>query len=160
MMNIEKFRLLDEIYEISIENGTLVSQMQVPKVSSVLNEHFPGNSIVPGVILIEIMAQSSGNLIMAKLDFNKMAVLAKVSHCKFAGFVVPGDKLICSTKLLKYERGFTVNQAEITRDGVVMAKAELRMKVLDFFCELAKKTLVSNFHRLTKRTMEVVASDV
>lgn len=160
MMNIEKFRLLDKISEISIENGTLISQMQVPEVSSVLDEHFPGNPIVPGVLLIEIMAQSSGNLAMAKLDFNKMVVLAKVSHCKFVDFVVPGDKLICSIKLLICNRGFTVNQAEITRDGVVIAKAELRMKVLDFFCELAKETLISNFNRLTKQTMKAATNDV
>jgi hypothetical protein len=97
---------------------------------------------------------------MAKMDFNRMAVLAKVSHCKFVDYVVPGDKLSCIINLLSCTRGFTVNHAEITRDGVVIAKAELRMKVLDFFCEMTKETLISNFGRLTGNCAVRATSDV
>lgn len=160
MMNIERFRLLDKISKLSVSEGTLLSQIQVPVVSTVLDEHFPGKPILPGVLLIEIMAQSSGYLVMAKFDFNKMAVLAKVSHCKFVDFVIPGDTLICSVKVLLCNRGFSVHQAEITRDGVVIAKAELRMKVLDFFGESAKETLKHKFDQLTSYATNVAAREL
>jgi 3-hydroxyacyl-[acyl-carrier-protein] dehydratase len=147
-MNIENYELLDKISEISIENGTLVSQMKIPENSSILDAHFKGSPIMPGALLIEIMAQSSGNLILAKMEFNKMAVLASVSYCKFVDFSVPGDKLECSIQLLKFNSEFAVSQAQITRDGGLIAKAELRMKVLDFFSEITQKNIIDNYNQM------------
>jgi len=149
-MNIEHFKMLDQITGISIDNDTLVSRIDVQETSTIFDFHFPDNPIMPGVLLIEIMAQSAGYLAMAKLNFNSLAILAKVSHCKFASFVSPGDALVCEVTILSSGNGFTANKARIFRDDTVVATAEFRMKTLEFPNVKAKQVLVDNFKLLTE----------
>lgn len=151
MMDFDRFNMVDKINTISVEQGTIETQTIVPTDSSFLDNHFPSNPIVPGVLLIEVMAQSSGNLAMAKLEFTKMAVLASVSHCKFFDFVMPGDILTCSAKLLSCKRGFSVNEVNVYREDEVVAMAELRMKIIDFFCDFSKEKIISNFNVMLEK---------
>ncbi len=148
-MNIEQFKMLDTISHVSTDDRILTGSTRVPEISKIFDFHFPNYPVMPGVLLIEVMAQAAGYLAMMQMELKSMAVLAKVSHCKFVDFVQPGDVLEFHIKMLRCENGFTVNKGEIRRNNTMIATAELRMKLIKFPNETAQKILIKNFQELT-----------
>src|ERR1041385_3049962 len=73
-----------------LKNSTEAS---VPTTSTIFEGHFPGFPLMPCVLLIEAMAQTSGWLLVAVNRFERMAFLAAVKDAKFRMFVTPGRKL-------------------------------------------------------------------
>lgn len=65
-----------------------------------LHDHYPGFAVMPGSLMLEGMAQTGGILLGQTHDFRHMVILAKVPKLVFHGWVVPGDTLIYSAKLL------------------------------------------------------------
>ena len=63
----------------------------VPDQSPIFEGHFPGYPLLPGVLMIETMAQTGGWLVLATLRFARMAFLAQVKKAKIRAFVVPGQ---------------------------------------------------------------------
>lgn len=150
-MNIEKFSLLDEINHISSEPGRLTSTISVPKNNSVFSEHFPDNPILPGVLLIEIMAQSAGQLSMYLHDFKQMAILVKVNEGKFVDSVRPGDLLTCEVEQLKLGKGFSLYKATVKSKDTLKASAEIRLRITPFPSPQANQIFIERFHTLTKK---------
>ena len=74
---------------------------------------------VPGVLLIEAMAQTSGWLIIAINKFERMPFLASVRAAKLRRFVTPGERLALSAKLVHDGSGYAVTTASIEADGNV-----------------------------------------
>ncbi|NLG75947.1 MAG: beta-hydroxyacyl-ACP dehydratase, partial [Xanthomonadaceae bacterium] len=62
-MRLETFQMLDSIETLDREGHTLVALAHVPASSSVFEGHFPGYPIMPGVLLLETMAQAAGYLL-------------------------------------------------------------------------------------------------
>lgn len=147
-MNLDTFCIPDEIYSLSIEKGLIVTGSKIPRSSSLFNNHFPDLPVLPGIYLIEFIAQSAGHLTMASLGFSKMAVLAKVSHCKFSNFVSPGEEIICKIEKHKCEHGFTLSSATVFCAERSVCTAEIRMKILDFPSNRARDLLISNFEKI------------
>jgi 3-hydroxyacyl-[acyl-carrier-protein] dehydratase len=59
-MQLEYFQLIDRIVDLNLEARTAIVEAQVPTTSTIFEGHFPGYPIMPGVLLTEAMAQSSG----------------------------------------------------------------------------------------------------
>jgi 3-hydroxyacyl-[acyl-carrier-protein] dehydratase len=110
-MNLDYFQLIDRIVDLNIEGKTITVEAQVPEKHTIFEGHFPGFPIMPGVLLTEAMAQSSGWLILGVLKFERMPFLAIVKEAKMRGFVSPGQLLTIDAKLEHEGSGFAVAKA-------------------------------------------------
>src|ERR1700744_6762598 len=107
-MQLEYFQLIDRILDLNLEEKTITVEAQVPKTSTVFEGHFPGYPIMPGVLLIESMAQTSGWLLVALMKFERMPFLAAVKEAKMRGFVSPGELLKVDASVVHEGSGFTI----------------------------------------------------
>src|SRR5512133_125751 len=92
-MRLEYFQLIDRVAALDLKQRTIKVEAQVPVESTVFEGHFPGYPLMPGVLLIESMAQTSGWLIIGLMRFERMPFLAAVKEAKMRGFVTPGELL-------------------------------------------------------------------
>ena len=107
------FLLVDRIVHIDLENNKIIGQKNVTINEHFFQGHFPGAPIMPGVLILEALAQTGGVLVHQKGYGHKIAVLLNISSAKFRRPVVPGDILILQAIGLHFSN----------RAGKVSAKA-------------------------------------
>lgn len=92
--------------------------------------HFPEEPVMPGVLIIEALAQV-GAVAILSLEENKgkIAFFGGIDKCRFKNKVRPGDKLRLETKIIKRKGPVGVGEAAATVDGRVVAKAELTFMI-------------------------------
>ena len=73
-MQLEYFQLIDRILDLDTEAKTITVEAQVPTASTIFEGHFPGYPLMPGVLLIELMAQTSGWLLLGLDEIRTHAV--------------------------------------------------------------------------------------
>src|SRR5262247_3382503 len=112
-MRIEYFQLIDRIVDLDLAGQTIRTEARVPTASTIFEGHFPGYPLMPGVLLIEAMAQTSGWLVIGVTKFTRMPFLVAVKEAKFRNFVEPGTVLSLSAKLVHEGSGFAVTEADI-----------------------------------------------
>ncbi|MPZ56319.1 MAG: beta-hydroxyacyl-ACP dehydratase [Rhizobiales bacterium] len=131
-MRIDYFQLIDRIVEIDIAARTIRTEAAVPQTSTIFEGHFPGYPILPGVLLIEAMAQTSGWLVIAMTRFERMPFLAAVKEAKLRRFVPPGEQLTLSATLAHEGSGYAVADAQGIADGKLVCDAQITFRVVDF----------------------------
>lgn len=131
-MRLEYFEMIDRIVRLDRAAGRIEALAQVPMESPVFEGHFPGHPLVPGVLLTETMAQASGYLVLAHLDFAQMPFLMGVDKARFRAFVGPGATLTIEASLEHDGSGYAVTRAAITHAGKPLANAELRFRTMPF----------------------------
>ena len=131
-MHLEYFQMIDRIDAVDQDVTTLNANSTVPEKSPVFEGHFPGMPLVPGVLLIETMAQASGFLVMAKNGFDAMPFLVGVKQGKLRTFVEPQTELEIEAKLEHDGSGFAVTNASIRSDGKKICDAQLTFKTIAF----------------------------
>src|SRR5262252_186758 len=120
-MRIEYFQLIDRIVALDIGAGTICVEAQVPRESTIFEGHFPGHPLMPGVLLIESMAQASGWLLLGVLKFERMPILAAVKEAKVRGSVFPGDVMTIEASLAHEGSGYAMTEAKIKVGGKLRA---------------------------------------
>lgn len=139
-MRLEYFQLIDRIVDLNLADRSISSEAVVPAENTIFEGHFPGFPLMPGVLLIEAMAQTSGWLVVAMNQFKRMPFLAQVKDAKFRTFVTPGQKLMVTAKLTHEGSGYAVTEAKITLAGKPVCDATLTLRVMDFpNAEVAEK---------------------
>lgn len=131
-MRLEYFQMVDRIVELDPGRKIVRADCLVPEQSPVFEGHFPGHPILPGVLMIETMAQTGGWLILAGLRFSHMAFLAQVKEAKMRGFVAPGTPLQAEAELLHDGSGYAVASGRILAGDKRVADAELLYRVVPF----------------------------
>ena len=131
-MRLEYFQLIDRIVTLDLEAHTLKAHAEVPQTSTIFEGHFPGHPLMPGVLLIESMAQTSGWLIIAITRFARMPFLAAVREAKLRTFVSPGQVLSLTASLVHEGSGFAVTKAAVEADGKTVANCEITFRVMEF----------------------------
>ena len=131
-MRLEYFQLIDRIVEIDIEGRKLRAEATVPTASTIFEGHFPGYPLMPGVLLMEAMAQASGWLIIGLTKFTRMPFLAAFKEAKLRSFVTPGQTLALGATLLHEGSGYSVTKAEIRVGGKLVCNAEITFRLVEF----------------------------
>jgi 3-hydroxyacyl-[acyl-carrier-protein] dehydratase len=131
-MRLEYFLLIDRIVELKLDDHTIRTEATVPTASTIFEGHFPGHPLMPGVLLIETMAQTSGWLLIAMYKFTRMPFFAAVKEAKLRTFVTPGQALAVSASLVHDGSGFAVTKADIKCDGKPVCNAELTFRLVEF----------------------------
>lgn len=131
-MRLEYFLLIDRIVDLNLDEQTIRTEANVPTASTIFEGHFPGYPLMPGVLLIETMAQTSGWLLIALHKFTRMPFFAAVKEAKLRSFVTPGQALSVTAKLLHDGSGFAMTKAEIKSDGKLICNAEITFRLVEF----------------------------
>jgi 3-hydroxyacyl-[acyl-carrier-protein] dehydratase len=131
-MRLEYFQMLDEIAAFDPERATLTARASVPTSSPIFDGHFPGEPIMPGVLLLEVMAQASGYLVLAMNGFSRMPFFANAKSANFRSFVRPEANLSVSVRRVHDGSGYTVTSATIERDAEKVCDAQLTMRNVIF----------------------------
>lgn len=131
-MLLEYFQMIDKVESVDLGLGRLKATSVVPLESPVFEGHFPGMPLVPGVLLIETMAQASGMLLLAVKDFEAMPFLMSVDGAKMRTFVEPGAVLDIEAVLEHDGSGFAVTKAKITSGGKKVCDAQLKLRTMPF----------------------------
>jgi beta-hydroxyacyl-ACP dehydratase FabZ len=125
------FLMVDRIVEIN--DDTIVGLKNVTFNEPHFTGHFPGYPVMPGVLIIEAMAQVAGILVgkMAPHTRGKIMFLAAVENAKFRKPVVPGDQLRIEMKMVRLKHTVAKIQGVGTVDGQVVAEAMLMCTLTD-----------------------------
>ena len=129
-MRLEYFQMIDRV--LAVEDGSLAAEARVPEASPVFEGHFPGHPLVPGVLLVETMAQASGYLLLHRTGFTRMPFLVKVDGAKLRSFVTPRTRLTVEARLHHDGSGFAVTRGRISAEGRRICDAELTLQFLPF----------------------------
>ncbi|HTO65057.1 MAG TPA: 3-hydroxyacyl-ACP dehydratase FabZ family protein [Bradyrhizobium sp.] len=146
-MQLEYFQLVDRILDFNLEEKTIRVEAQVPTTNTIFEGHFPGHPIMPGVLLIESMAQTSGWLLLALMRFERMPFLAAVKEAKMRGFVSPGEVLTIDASIVHEGSGYAITEAKIRVDGKVRTNATLTFSHIPF----PNPDLRGHMHAVAKR---------
>lgn len=131
-MQLEYFHMIDRIVELNVDEKKIVVEAQVPKESTIFEGHFPGFPLMPGVLLIESMAQASGWLQLGVLKFERMPILAAVKEAKVRGSVFPGDLMSIEATLTHEGSGYAMTEAKIRVGGKLRANSSLTFTQIPF----------------------------
>ena len=131
-MQLEYFYLIDRIVDLNIGEKTITVEAQVPQQNTIFEGHFPGYPLLPGVLLIESMAQTSGWLLIALMKFERMPFLAMVKEAKMRSFVTPGELLKVDASVVHEGSGFTITEASISVGGKRRCNATLTFRHIPF----------------------------
>ena len=131
-MRLEYFQMVDRIAELDPAAGTVRAECLVPEASPVFEGHFPGYPLLPGVLMIEAMAQTGGWLVLAVLRFRRMPFLAQVKEAKLRTFVTPGQALQVEARLLHDGSGYAMVEGSIASGDRRVANAQITYRVVPF----------------------------
>jgi 3-hydroxyacyl-[acyl-carrier-protein] dehydratase len=131
-MQLEYFQLVDRILDLNLAEKTIRVEAQVPKTNTIFEGHFPGHPLMPGVLLIESMAQASGWLLLGVLKFERMPILAAVKEAKVRGSVFPGELLTIEASMVHEGSGYALTEGKVRVGGKLRANATLTFTLIPF----------------------------
>ena len=131
-MDLDHFTLIDRIVDLNLGERMITVEANVPQTHSIFEGHFPGFPIMPGVLLTEAMAQSSGWLLLGVTKFERMPFLAMIKEAKMRGFVNPGDLLTIDAKVEHEGSGFAVTSAKVRVGKDLKCNADLTFRQIPF----------------------------
>lgn len=125
------FLLIDKI--TAMEEGKSITGIKNVTINEPFFQgHFPGNPIMPGVLICEALAQVGAVLLLGmEENKGKLGVFTGINNFKFRKQVVPGDTLVLKAELLTYRHGMGKAAVEAEVDGKTAAKGEINFAVIE-----------------------------
>ena len=125
------FLLVDRIVELEPER--IVGIKNVTVNEPFFASHFPNFPVMPGVLIVEAMAQTAGILVLRSIPDrdSKLVFLVSVDYARFRKPVVPGDQLRLEMKMMRRKGTVVKMSGRATVEGVLVAEAEVMCKLED-----------------------------
>ena len=127
------FLLVDRVVEL--ERGKSLSAIKNVSINEPFFQgHFPGQPVMPGVLILEALAQATGLLAFAEMGDahkTKLYMLVGIDKARFRGQVFPGDQLVLNISQKRNMRGIGMYQCQALVDGTVVAEAEMMCSAQD-----------------------------
>jgi len=121
------FLLIDRIVHCDV-NKSITAEKSVTQNEPFFQGHFPQQPVMPGVLIIEAMAQAGGVLShesMPEVDPKPLFFLAAVDNARFRRTVLPGDRLVIEVEVAKIKRGIWFYACQALVDGKLAVKADI-----------------------------------
>ena len=127
----DPFLFLDEMIELeSLKSG--IGIKYVKETDDFFRGHFPGKPVMPGVLIIESLAQVGAVILLSHSDYRgKIAFFTGISNAKFRRSVLPGDTLELHCTLNKIRRGFGFGSAKAYVKGELVCETEISFAIGD-----------------------------
>lgn len=123
------FLLIDSIEELEA-GSRAVGRKCVSMNEPYFQGHFPGNPVMPGVLILEALAQTGAVAMLSVEEWKgKTAYFAGIDKAKFRKKVIPGDVLTLEAKVVKCKGPLGISEAVATVDGKVVAQAQLTFAI-------------------------------
>ena len=147
-MRLEYFQMIDGIDSFDADAATITARARIPAQSPVFEGHFPGLPLMPGVLLIETMAQASGIMLYAAGGFEQLPFLASVKTAKIRSFVLPKSEMTIKAAREHDGSGFAITRAEITVAEELVCDASLTFRFMDFPSQTVEDYIRGNAEKL------------
>src|SRR5574337_450121 len=122
------FLLVDRVIDIADDEITAIKNVTINE--EFFQGHFPQYPVMPGVLIMEALAQAAGVLELSKPENKgKLVFYAGMDNVKYKKQVTPGDKLILNAKFIKRRGPIAVVEAKATVDGKLAAKGTLTFAI-------------------------------
>ena len=125
------FLLIDRVLEM--EECSLRALKNVTMNEPFFQGHFPGTPVMPGVLVVEAMAQAAGFLLLCQVEDrdDKLIYFTGIDKCRFRKPVVPGDQLIFEVELVAKRSAFAKISGRALVDGEVVCEAQMMSAMAD-----------------------------
>lgn len=147
-MRLEYFQLVDRVTALDPAAGTVRAESSVPQTSPVFEGHFPDHPLLPGVLMIETLAQTGGWLLLAMQRFARMPFLAQVRDAKLRTFVQPGTRLVAVVRLVHDGSGYAVTTGRLEAREKTAAEAEIMYRVAPFPSDVLREHMLEAARRV------------
>jgi UDP-3-O-[3-hydroxymyristoyl] N-acetylglucosamine deacetylase / 3-hydroxyacyl-[acyl-carrier-protein] dehydratase len=126
------FLLVDKITDFKIDES-VVGVKNVTTNEPFFEGHFPGQPVMPGVLIIEAMAQTGGILLLNGVENpgDKLVFFMSINNAKFRKPVVPGDQLVFELKMVNRKSRICTMSGKAYVDGQLVAEADLMASIID-----------------------------
>jgi 3-hydroxyacyl-[acyl-carrier-protein] dehydratase len=155
-MRFEYFQMIDRIVALDLSARTVRSMCSVPQESTIFEGHFPSYPLMPGVLLLECMAQTCGWLVTSLNGFTAMPFLAGVKEAKFRTAVHPGDQLEFEGNVVHEGSGYAVAECRGRRQEQAVCEAQITYRVMSFPSPEFRKALVEWAERIDVPVKELI----
>ena len=126
----EPFLMIDKVEEY-VPGESAIAIKEVKEDEYYFKGHFPGNPIMPGVLIVESLAQTGAVAILSmEENKGKNALFGGIDKLRFKKQVVPGDTLRLEVKIIKKKGPIGIGEAVATVDGKIVAKGELTFAIV------------------------------
>ena len=126
------FLMIDRVIEVD-SGKTLTAIKNVSRNEPFFEGHFPSEPIMPGVLLLESMAQAGGFLVLNNVENpkEKLMYFSGINNARFKKIVKPGDQLVINAKLLKMKLNTCMISCKITNNNKIVCTAEFLSTIVD-----------------------------
>lgn len=125
------FLLIDRVLEVDENSITAIKNVTFNE--QFFQGHFPGHPVMPGVLIVEAMAQAGGALLLGRIEDRekKLIFFTGIDNCRFRKPVIPGDQVVFEVEVTGVRRNFAKIKGRALVDGEVVCEADLMSAMAD-----------------------------